>query len=377
MRTAVLPLALLALAAAPLSAQTTPFVAEVVTDSVTVRSGPSDQMPETGALFRGTKVVVDHEEPNGWLAVQPPTGQVSWVKAVHLGPVDGQAADAVPRNAVVHAEPEAEVAAGRPGHGKPLDVRRTRVPDGTIVLVIGRKVDADGVGWYPIQPPDGDLRYVPSSAVRFARGQPSQSFVVRSPKTEPPASTTPPEPAGGFQPVTASLPNRPEPTSKPADRPNHPLWQQAEQAERAGEFSRAEGLYLKLAAEVNRAGGDAELANLCYTRVHAVRERQRYSDRDATPAAARRTDLPDGPSAERWVGAGVLRRAGFKVDDRTTYALVGSRGEVRCYAVSGAGVDLERFAGSEVDLYGPLTYPGDLRGAGVITAMRVQLLRVR
>jgi hypothetical protein len=347
--------------AAPAVAQPA-YLGEVTADGVAVRCGPSDQMPETGQLFRGTRVVVDHEEPNGWLAVQPPRGQVSWINHKFLGPQDGQPADVIPRNAVVHAEPEAELAFGRPGLGKPLDVRRTRVPDQTIVLVIGKKVEHNGSVWYPVEPPDGDFRYVPKSAVRFVRGEPAPGFVVRSPAPAPAA-----DPPPGLDPPPASVPGKPAAPAargKPADWPNHPLWQQAEQAERAGDYDRAEQLYLKLAGEMNQPGGDAELANLCYTRVHAVREKQRQ----ARPA-------PDRPPAGQWVGPGVLRPAGFKMDGRTTYAVVGPRGEVKCYAVAGSGVDLERYKGFDVELYGAITYPGDLRGAGVMTATKVQLAR--
>ena len=73
----------------------------------------------------------------------------------------------------------------------------------------------------------------------------------------------------------------------------------------------------------------------------------------------------------------MLRQAGFRLDGRPTFALVGSRGETKCYAVAGAGVDLARFVGDEVEVYGAVTHPGDLRGAGVLTATRVQAARRR
>jgi hypothetical protein len=126
-------------------------------------------------------------------------------------------------------------------------------------------------------------------------------------------------------------------------------------------------LYLKLAAEMNQSGGDAELANLCYARVHAVREKQR-GQRTSQPAAASR-------AGDQWTGPGVLRVAGFRLNNRPTFALVGSKGEVVCYAVGGPGVELERYRGYEVELYGPMTHPGDLRGAGVMTANKARLAR--
>lgn len=367
MRTA-LALVSIAFLARSAFAQPGPYLAEVTADRVAVRAGPSDQLPETGMLFRGSRVLVDQDEGNEWVAVQPPRGQVSWVRSVHLEPMDGQA-DALPRNAIVNAEPEAEVALGRPGYGKPLDVRRTRIPDRTIVLVIGLAVEHNSVKWYPIEPPDGDFRYVPKSALRFVKGQPAQSHFVHSPKAEP-------APAGGLQPVTASISNGTG-AARPANWPNHPLWQQAEQAERDLDYARAETLYLKLAAEMNQAGGDAELANLCYSRVNAVREKQRQAGRGGlTTEPNRRPESSAAPSGQ-WHGPGALRLAGFKWEGRPTFALVGPQGQLKCYAVAGPGVDLDRFRGTDVDLFGTSEKPTDLRGVAVVTVTRVQSARDR
>lgn len=358
------PAAVLALAlAAPAAAQPTAHLAEVTAESVTVRSGPGDKTPETGALFRGARVVVDHEQGDDWVAVQPPRGQVSWIKHLFLKPA-GPQADGMAYNAIVTSEGEVEVAAGRPGSDQPLDVRMARVPDQTIVLVVGKPVKHNGSTWLPIEPPDGDFRYLPKSAVRILRAQPAQAFVVRGdPKAVPPES----KPA--LEPATASIPGGSGAAVRPADWPNHPLWLQAEQAARQGDYARAETLYLRLAAEMNQVGGDAELANLCYARVHAVRERQRGTPR-AEPGRR------DPPAAGQWVGPGVLRQTGLPaMSGRAVYAMDGPQGRPRCYAVAGSGVDLERFKGYEVQLYGELTYPGNLRGVGLLTVTRVQAAR--
>ena len=365
-----------ALAAGPVVAQSGPFVAEVSADTVALRSGPGDTMPDTGHLYRGTRLIVDHEEGADWLAVQPPGGQVSWINHKFLESKSDQPGDVIPRNAVVHAEPDAEIAVGRAGLNKPLDVRKTRIPDGTIVCVIGPKVDLNGSMWYPIAPPDGDFRYVPRAAVRAVRGQAEQAFVVRSPTPPPvvPASAT------TDNPPLASLPT---PGGLAAGRgdnwPNNPLWRQAEQAERTGDYDRAEQLYLKLAADMNRPGGDAKLADLCYNRVHAVREKQRGGR--STAASSVRQDLPPGgvgvsqASEGKWAGPGRLREAGFKFDRRVTYALVNDKGRVICYATSTSRVDLDRYLGEDVELYGAVDYPGDLRGAGIIAASSIRVAR--
>ena len=211
--------------------QSAPQAGRVTADSAVLRSGPSDQMPETGTLYRGTKVIVDHEDPGGWLAIQPPSGQVGWINHLHLAPVPGQPSDVLPRNMQVHAEPDAEVAVGRAGLGHPLDVRRARIPDGTIVLVIGHKVEHGGSFWYPVEPPHDDFRYVRETrsmlagrCVRSRSGRPksirSHSRPPQSPRRPIPRSIpcrpsrrTPAGRVPGRTTLTGTLPSRPNATA--------------------------------------------------------------------------------------------------------------------------------------------------------------------
>jgi hypothetical protein len=141
---------------------------------------------------------------------------------------------------------------------------------------------------------------------------------------------------------------------------------------------------------MNEPGGDHDLANLCYTRIHAIRERKRTGNTGVTappvsiPGPARTPELPkedratllpplrtDGKTATptpaapvardlppvadgaaRWSGVGTLTRSALALDGRRTYALETAPGVVRTYVVGGAGVDLERYANRRVDLYG-------------------------
>jgi hypothetical protein len=358
----------------PLLAQSPPYKARITVDGVRVHSGPGEQMPETGMLDRGSEVEVDHEEPGGWLAIQPPRGQVSWIKHVHLGPVPDQSQDTLPRNMRVHAEPVAELAAGRPGLAKPLDVRRTRVPDGTIVMVIGPKVEHAGSYWYPIEPPFNDFRYLRRESVEAHGRLPSVS--VRSPQQQPqglPAvtqldrdkSTLP----GGATPAAMQ-----QPMATPW--PNHPDWLQAEAAERDGDFHRAEQLYLRLAAEMNQPGGDPNLANLCYTRVHAAREKARnWSRPKKTTELSSAAGTMAVSDSSRWSASGTLRAAGFRIDNQATFALVAGDGRVLAYAIAGPGVDLDRFRGYNVSLFGRFSTRPELRGIDLITATQVRYSR--
>ena len=363
------------LAATPLLAQSSPYKARVTAERAHLYCGPGEQMPETGLLYRGTEVEVDHEEPGGWLAIQPPRGQVSWIKHVHLGPVPDQARDALPRNMLVHAEPVAEIASGRSGLAKPLDIRRTRVPDGTIVMVIGPKVEHAGSYWYPIEPPYNDFRYLRRETVEpYGR---MQNVAVRSPQPDP--RTLPPvsqldssnSPGGTTMPITTAVNN-----PGPANWPNHPLWLEAEAAERQREYFRAEQLYLKLATEMNQPGGNPDLANLCYTRIHSTREKARSQQRSVNTLGPSSSAASRSQSAEaRWSSSGTLRAAGFRIDNQTTFALVTSDGRVLAYALSGPGVELDRFRGYDVDLYGVFSTRPELRGTDLIMVQQVRLSR--
>jgi hypothetical protein len=373
-----------ALSAGPVFGQSGPTLGTVVADQVVVRGSPRPDGPDAGTLARGTAIVVHHAEGDRWLAIQPPRGSLSWVNHRFIDPGPG-GEEKIPRNAVVTGD-RVRLAVGRVGVDRPLDVRWAAVPEGTILKVIGPKVrsadDGQDTFWYPVEPPEDDFRYVPKDAVRLD-GPAGAAFAVKSP----------PQPAAGGRPVVEPA-SATTPPGKPAGWPSHAVWAQAEAAERAGELDKAERLYFQLAREMNAPGGDADLANLCYTRVHAIRERRRAgADRgvawtptpDRRPAAApaardadppRRSEAaPDAAAREKWSGAGTLRRASFRLNGRPAYALEDARGRLLVYAVAADGVDLDRHTRRTVELFGAVQYPGDLRGVGLMTVTKVDPLK--
>src|SRR5262249_27513752 len=275
MRPALLAgLVLLAAPAAGL-AQSGPFLATVTDPEVKLRAGPSDQFPETATLARGAVVLVDHEESNGWLAVQDPAGKVYSVSWVQMQLVDFDPTRPTPQNVVVE-EQGATLRTGQMGLAQPLNVARTKVPGGTILTVIGKKVEFEGKSWYPVLPPSGDFRYLPKQAVRFERTA-NTSFVVRdtAPAAPEPGGMLPPAPGSGS--LRPSAPEArgqlPPDSGAAAGKPptDHPLWVQAEAAERQGNYDEAERLYFQLARVMNESGGNHDIANLCYTRIHTLR----------------------------------------------------------------------------------------------------------
>ena len=93
---------------------------------------------------------------------------------------------------------------------------------------------------------------------------------------------------------------------------------------------------------MNQPGGDAELANLCYARVHAVREKQRGTARGTDPD---RRDLPAARGPVGRPGDAAADRAA--VDRRPDGVRAGraAGGGVSATPSPGRGVDLERFKG--------------------------------
>ncbi len=383
MRRAAFAVLVVALFAPHVAAQNPPYRAVVSDPEVKLRAGPSDAFPDTGTLARGTVVIVEKEESGGWLAVSAPYGSVSWIATQFIE--DPAPDKPTPKNVLVHAEDEVTLAAGKAGLQQPLDIRRVKVPNGTGLLLLGPKVTFAGKTWYPVAPPAGDVRYLPRTAIQFEKPAPN-NFVVRVNDTPTPVPPAVAPPGPGAAPI-ATIPSGGGPTpaggvtsGKPAV--NHPLWQQAEAAEREGRLAEAEKAYFDLAALMNGAGGDHDIANLCYTRIHSLREKKRNAggatrpldtrpappkdDRGvrpgtpvALPPAVGKNDAPDAPAADKpqWTGAGTLRRSALTPDGtgKPAYALETAPGVVKVYVVGGPGVELEKYLGKRVDVYGTPT----------------------
>lgn len=376
MRTVITCLAWLSTAGVSLG-QATPYLATVTADNVTLRSGPGPNLEETGSLAKGELVIVLNEEGEQWLAIEPPRGQVSWVRTSTLEEIDGGDKRGTPRNAIVTGEQSVEIAMGRSGLASPLNVKRDKIPGGTIVHVIGvayQDTSAGGrIGWTPITPAKGERRFLPRSAVQFTKAYAPESFAVQTPLVRTPAAgepeSTPAASTARLTPTGALAPANTTARAKPEGWPSEPLWRQAEEASDRQEYQRAERLYLQLASDMNRPGGDIELANLCYSRVHAVLEKQRSAGRPApreargeakgTTAGSVRgdragTDRPASRSAEpQWTAPGTIRETGFNRDGLAKYSFRSkATGKVVNYLEAGSGVDLGRWSEGEVVLYG-------------------------
>jgi hypothetical protein len=362
--------------------------AVVTAKEIVVYAAPGDTAPDTGTLPHGTKVLVHHEEPGGWLAVQPPNGSISWVNHRFLDFGDAGLTK-LPATATVRGgEAGIEIEAGSFTKAAPLGVRRTKLAPDTVVTVMGPRTAwaADGSFWYPIWSPHDDYRYVKRDGVQVAM---TDRMVTQTAGHLPPPAAPIVErlPLGSSDDSTNTF--KP---SRPADWPTHPLWREAEAADKSGDWDRAERLYFQLAGEMNKPGGDAELANLSYSRIHSIRERRRAGkggekvavkstapvvDPAVQPASARTVSSSSQPKdvKDAWYGPGTLYVAVSKYQNQAVYALESEPGRVVAYCLPAAGFDPQPYVRRRVMLAAKVLDANYLSGGPLVMVSSAELAK--
>ena len=355
---------LLGISASALAQTTTAIVRQPGAD---VRSGRGDAQYfyATNRLAPGERVEVIREEAEGWLAIKPPPGSVSWINKRFVRHMNGDVWT------VESLEP-VDVVYGSSLHKEKPNVRSVSLERGTIVVSTGQAREADDGLWLPIKPPPAEVRYVRASEV-------TRDAVL---STNPPASFRA-EPVGSpssgaanwnrntVPPVPTPVADRMEPLPiVPAD----PRWAEAERLEKAGRIREAIELYDRLGREV--ANTDHALAMRCYNQAAALR-RGSYAavDTRLRPMAAGnvtgyapQTGCTPCPPSE-FTFRGRLREAYQSVDNKPTFALENSQGQIVAYVTS-AGASLEPQLHRVVEVSGPACWSGYVR-CNYVRATRV------
>jgi len=383
MRSAVL---LIALGLAWNSAQAQSTLGRVKT-STTLRCGPSEQMPACGTLEAGEEVIIHHMESGDWLAIQPPRGSLSWISVlcVEVKRRPDDPANKFPVDGVVSPldSGDVKIAAGSMGEAKPLNVQRTKIPAGTLVRIIGPKVtvnaeDGDS-GWYPIVPPRDDFRYVHRKDIDMTGTGEKSGFTVKQAVAEQKASS-------GVSVLSIGQPGSAATTDP--NWPNSTLWRDAERARAEGNLAKAEELYFQLAKEANK-NGDVKLANLCYERIHLVREQGRggavkpvatvnpenpgwRAGETAKPVAT--PAKPEVGYANTQYGDGILRRVSFAYNGQKVYALTDQKGQVRYYILPN-GNDLDKHVGKWLEVSGTSSSPKEFGGDTVLSVKQIESVK--
>lgn len=321
--------------------------AAIAVDGVEVRAGGALGFPAVGQLKKDDRVIVVREEDTGFLAILPPAGSVSWMKQIHLGKVEGS--DGGRANVPVAVE-GAEVLAGSQADHRPTHRVTTRLPKGTIVEVTGPAVRIDNSSWYPITPPEGDLRWIPKGAVTAS----SLNALAAPPpyaRPETPAFTV----SGSGSTAPAA---RPAAASLPTALTDHRLWAQADQAERRGDPSTAKGLYARIYQDLWDQKAERDAIVICYNRYTRCEEAikrssgggPRSESRRAAPPAA---EAPGAGGPDRWSEPGYLREMQkVYVDGQPVYSFEDDGGTVTHYVTAVPGISLRNYNGKRVRLYG-------------------------
>ena len=351
-------------------AETFPYDTTISTPEVEVRSGPSPKYYATSKLRQGDRVKVLRTENDGaWLAIEPPAGSFSWInnRFIERSGSTGR----------VRAD-EVAVRAGSQLTNDPPKTELFKVKRGAqLVILDTRPVSAEEGGlWLPITPVPQEARYIPAEAVKAG--------------VAPVVSLTS-APAGGAAPPSSL-------------GPDDQMFQQAQQAERAGDIRKAIALYEELGRKTN----DHSLSMTCYNRSQWLREGYRgpaapaaqqppaggtdgrliptpsyypygqntagYSppcrassqytyaqDTPQRPVQAQPVSYPPNPATAQSGATGWLRRATFFIDNKTAYVLETSRCVPIMYVGAQPGLNLEPYVGRTVDLYGTVGYRPEVR----------------
>jgi hypothetical protein len=348
---------------------------------VEVRSGPSDKFPSTGVLRKNAQVFVKGPPVNGYLEIMPPPGSVSWVpKAVvtKLGnPANGRQMFSITgesKDDPVPIHPGGPNIADGPLNVDLTATAKSTAKRGTIGYIRGNPIKPawDDKQWYPIDPLPGESRFISAKALE----EPSAADIAAEKERK-----------SGTNGTLTSTPG------KNAEE----KFQLARKADRAGRIQEAIELYQEVNREVS-ATNDA-LANYCATRIWELKNRRNTANGQLTSRgnAANSDGAPPLPSGEgtgfnparlgpsgsntnppknlRSTGAGTLRRAGFSIDNKPTYALLARNGFVAFYVTPEPGINLEQFVERLVDLQGIVEVRGDVRGGEYMRVSGVYVLR--
>jgi hypothetical protein len=356
------------------AAEPVPDVRMVTVPQAQVWCGPStaNGLYPTNMVRQGDRVQVERELDSGWLVIRPPSGSFSWINSRFVQHISSNYANYV----VTYDGHDVPVLIG-----SSLKIDRpsrvgVRLPRGAQIRVIGRAMTDEEGTWLPIEPPEGEVRYLRKEAV----AKPGASLTTSSAK------------------ATVQAPD------------GDTLWRDAQKADTSGRLADAARLY--------RLAGDANLsinpqrAEEAYRRANWIEQAN-----SSTNAPGGSYYYPDGPARQpsaivspfvlptNPAGTNAIRPIGGAAsgvtsgqlvstravstpqsDPRCTkgrlqfasdrdgyrrYHLLDDKGHPQLSVRAGPNVDLSSFEGKNVELIGQLAYVYELRNY-LLTATSVR-----
>ncbi|MHB1423705.1 MAG: hypothetical protein ACYC3I_11030, partial [Gemmataceae bacterium] len=236
------------------AAEPTPDVRTITVPEAQVWCGPStgDGLYPTNLLRQGDRVQVERELESGWLVIRPPAGSFSWINNRFVQYISSKYANYV----VTYDGHDVPVLIGSSLKSDRPNKIGVKLPRGAQVRVIGRGMTDEEGTWLPIDPPEGEVRYLRKEAVA--------------------------KPMSGAQ--TSS-------SAKAAvlASDGDTLWRDAEKADRAGRLADAVHLY-RLAGDANLSANPTR-ADEAYRRAHWIEQAN-----SSTNAPSGAYYYPDGPT---------------------------------------------------------------------------------
>lgn len=365
------------------AADPVPDVRTVTAPQAQVWCGPStsDGLYPTNLLRQGDRVQVERELDSGWLVVRPPAGSFSWINNRFVQYVSSKYANYV----VTHDGHDVPVLIGSSlKMDRPTKIG-VKLPRGAQVRVIGRGMTDEEGTWLPIEPPEGEVRYLRKEACGRRAGSVNDGRTVAY--------------ASGSSPVQAP--------------DGDTLWRDAQKADNAGRLADAIRLY-RLAGDANLSVNPSR-AEEAYKRAHWIEQANSstnapggsyYYPDGHTPQPSRTVspfELPvnragtnaiqpiggaaagtvngqlvstrpvSTPRNDLYYAKGKLQHA-YKNEVNRRYHLLDDKGHPLLSVRAGPGVDLSSFEDRSVELWGQLSYVSDLRNylLTVTTVRQVQ-----
>jgi hypothetical protein len=365
-----------------------PAEAEVVVAALDVFDEPHDAAMASGRLQKSNRVTVRDVVSAAWLAIDPPAGSFCWVEESALAAADAQGRARV-------AAPSALVRSGHPVARMP-GAPRSALAQGTVVkllkyapLVLGD--GQRGRTWRAIEPPGGDVRYIPAAGVRVASRSDTQH-----------GAGPLPEVSGGSLPrlaspsLTAEIQAAYVPPQPAAERPVAPDIADAiariESLHRASLHAPVEqwrlddvrGRYETLLKSVTDSSAGAAIRERLddVGRQEAIARDARQIEtllarsrrRDATVALGqRRMADAQKPGFRSYDIEGLIQASSRKVEGRKVFALIGRDGATQAYLDIPPGIDVKGLMTHRVGVRGAVHYDEALR-ARVISVREVEAL---
>ncbi|HTU19442.1 MAG TPA: hypothetical protein VMG10_15385 [Gemmataceae bacterium] len=359
------------------AAEKPPDVRTITIPQAQVWCGPntSNGLYPTNVLRQGDRVQVEGELSSGWLVIRPPAGSFSWINNRFVQYISSRYANYV----VTYDGHDVPVLIGSSLKTDRPSKIGAKLPRGAQVRVVGRGMTDEEGTWLPIEPPEGEVRYLRKEAVANP-----------APNTTSSAKTAVPPPD--------------------ADA----LWRDAQKADQAGRLADAVRLY-RLAGDANLSANPSR-ADEAYRRAHWIEQANSstnsaggsaYYPEGATPSASANASpysLPvhqGGTNVIRPIGGaapgmtngqlvatpavavataspqvyyekGQLQRA-FKNEVNRRYHLLNEKGSPFRSVIAGPGVDLSSYEGRNVELWGHLDWDYNRRN-WLLTATQVRAM---